>query len=220
MYYSPILPQLRQQKPLIHTITNYVVAQFVANGLLAIGASPIMATAIEEMAELAQKSDAIAINLGTLTQTRFESILASGTAAAKCGMPLLLDPVGVGATRFRYHKAQTLLSALPFRVIRGNVGEIATLANIDWHTKGVDSGTGNHSQIQDLSQIAKSLALQYKCIVIMTGESDIISDGTQVIQVQNGTPLFPKITGSGCLHGAFCAGHGRAHKTRYAQRLR
>jgi hydroxyethylthiazole kinase len=197
---SNYLKKLREQSPLIHNITNIVVANYVANGLLSIGASPIMSDALEEMDELPAICQALVINIGTLTQPQVKAMIKAGINANKNNTPVVLDPVGVGATTFRQETVQTLLSEIKFDLIRGNAGEIAHLAQVNWSVKGVDAGTGK----ANLSQIAKDVASKYNCIVAISGEIDYISDGIKVAKIDNGTVLFPKITGSGCLLSAVC----------------
>lgn len=194
------LEKLRGKSPLIHNITNIVVANYVANGLLSIGASPIMSSAIEEMDELPAICQALVINIGTLTKSQVKAMIKAGISANKNKIPVVLDPVGVGATTFRQETVKTLLNEIKFDLIRGNAGEIAHLAEINWNAKGVDAGSGK----ADLSQIAKDVALKYSCIVSISGEIDYISDGIKVAKIDNGTSLFPKITGSGCLLSAVC----------------
>lgn len=193
-----LLDKIRQNNPLIHNITNIVVANYVANGLLAIGSSPIMADAEEEMAELAQFSSALVINIGTLDAFKVKAMIAAGKAANQMGIPVVLDPVGVGATNYRKQVTTDLLSQIKFTAIRGNAGEIAQLAGIDWVAKGVDAGQGEG----DIAQIANLAAKRHQCVVAVSGEIDYISDGCQLAMIHNGTKMFPKITGSGCLLGA------------------
>ena len=194
------LQKLREKSPLIHNITNIVVANYVANGLLSLGCSPIMSNAIEEMDELPAICQALVINIGTLTSEQVKAMIKAGISANKNNIPVVLDPVGVGATTFRQETVKTLLNEIKFDLIRGNTGEIAHLAQVTWNAKGVDAGEGN----ADLSQIAKDVAKKYNCIVSISGEIDYISDGKKVAKIDNGTTLFPKITGSGCLLSAVC----------------
>ena len=194
------LQKLREQNPLIHNITNIVVANYTANGLLSIGCSPIMSNAIEEMDEIPAISQSLVINIGTLTSQTVKSMLKAGKSANKNKIPVILDPVGVGATTFRQETVKNLLSEIKFDLIRGNVGEIAHLAQVNWKAKGVDAGNGE----ANFSQIAKDVALKYDCIVAISGEIDYISDGIKIAKINNGTTLFPKITGSGCLLSAIC----------------
>lgn len=194
------LKKLREKSPLVLNITNIVVSNYVANGLLSIGASPIMSNAIEEMDELPAICQALVINIGTLTSEQIEAMIKAGKCANKNNTPVVLDPVGVGATTFRQETVKTLLNEIKFDLIRGNAGEIAYLAQVNWSAKGVDAGSGDG----DLSQIAKDVASKYNCIVSISGETDYISDGIKVAKIENGTKLFPKITGSGCLLSAVC----------------
>lgn len=194
------LQKLREQNPLILNITNIVVSNYVANGLLSIGASPIMSNAIEEMHELTAICQALVINIGTLTSEQVQAMIKAGKSANKNKIPVVLDPVGVGATTFRQETVKTLLNEIKFDLIRGNAGEIAYLAQVNWKAKGVDAGNGK----ANLSQIAKDVALKYDCIVSISGEIDYISDGIKIAKIENGTTLFPKITGSGCLLSAVC----------------
>lgn len=192
------ITKIRQHNPLIHNITNIVVANYVANGLLALGASPIMADAQEEMADLAQFSSALVLNIGTLDAIKVQAMLAAGKAANQQGVPVVLDPVGVGATQYRQQVVKTLLQQIQFSAIRGNVGEIAQLIGANWQAKGVDAGEGN----LDIVALAKQAAQHLDCVVAVSGAQDYISDGKQVAMIANGTPMFPKMTGSGCLLGA------------------
>lgn len=194
------LTQIRQRNPLVHNITNIVAANLAANGLLAIGASPLMSAAIEEMEEVPKISNALVINIGTLIGKDPDAMILAGKTANQVGIPVVLDPVGVGATRYRRQTVERLLAEVQFALIRGNTGELAVLAGIDWQAKGVDAGSGSGN----LADIAKTVAQKYRCIAALSGEVDFISDGTQVAEIHNGTPMFPKITASGCLLGAVC----------------
>ena len=195
------LDKIRQQNPLIHNITNLVAANLSANGLLAIGASPLMSANLAEMRELAALSNALVINIGTLNGSDREAMLLAGKAANQQGIPVVLDPVGVGATNYRRETVKALLKEVQFALIRGNAGELASIAEVAWQAKGVDAGSGSG----DLVQIAQKVAQQYACTVLISGATDVISDGKRLALVANGTPLFPKITASGCLLSAVCA---------------
>ncbi|MDO4430337.1 MAG: hydroxyethylthiazole kinase [Lonepinella koalarum] len=194
------LTQIRQQNPLIHNITNIVAANFSANGLLALGASPLMSANIEEMEEVPKISKGLVINIGTLIGKELEAMLLAGKTANHIGIPVLLDPVGVGATNYRKQVVQTLLNEVQFSAIRGNAGELATLAGIEWQAKGVDAGNGSGNLIE----IAQTVAKTYRTIAAISGETDVISDGKRTALLSNGTPMFPKITASGCLLSAVC----------------
>ena len=200
-----LLTTIRKEQPLIHCITNIVVANFQANGLLALGASPVMADAIEEAAEMADISSATILNIGTLKKDTVEAILLAGKSAVKRGNPVVLDPVGIGATTFRKESVDRILSEVDVTLIRCNAGELATIAGVAWMTKGVDAGQGD----ADLEEIAKEVALQHHCLVAVSGAVDILTDGKIVITVTGGHPLMTRVTGIGCLlssiTGAFLA---------------
>ncbi|MEG0618920.1 MAG: hydroxyethylthiazole kinase [Bacilli bacterium] len=195
-----LIEKIRKNNPLIHNITNEVVANDVANSLLAIGASPMMAYAPEEMEEVAGIAKSIVLNIGTLTTEMLKSMLLVGKFANKNGIPVILDPVGVGATTFRKESVEQLLSEIEVQLIRGNAGELARIANIPWTSKGVDAGEGN-VLVKDIAEI---VANRYQTVVAISGEEDIISDGIQTIGVLNGHPLMTKITGTGCMLSGIC----------------
>lgn len=195
-----ILQAIRRQQPLIHSITNYVVANFQANGLLAIGASPVMADELHEVEEMVALASALLINIGTLNERTKESMLLAGKKANALGIPVILDPVGAGATTFRKETVQQLLAQVKFNLIRCNIGELAAIANVSWQQKGVDSGSGSMALTDEAIKIAK----QYKCMVIVTGEKDFITDGKQSQWIAGGHYHMTEITGTGCLLSAIC----------------
>ncbi|QEY23346.1 hydroxyethylthiazole kinase [Neisseria animalis] len=197
---SVYLDQIRRQNPLIHNITNTVAAHLSANGLLAIGASPLMSAALEEMEALPQISRALVINIGTLSGKDPETMILAGKSANRAGIPVILDPVGVAATPYRREMVACLLEEVEFEVIRGNVGELAHLAGVAWQAKGVDAGEGE----ADVAAIARRVAEQYRCVAAVSGKTDYISDGLRLAKIHNGTPMFTRITASGCLLGAVC----------------
>ena len=200
-----ILEKVRKKNPLIHNITNVVVTNFTANGLLALGASPVMAYAAEEVAEMAQMAGALVLNIGTLNQSVVDSMLIAGNAAGEKGVPIILDPVGAGATHFRTQTAQMLMEELNISVLRGNAAEIANVAGEQWSIKGVDGSV----EQGDIVGLAKSTAQRFNTVVAITGKEDIISDGEKTFIVKNGHALLTKVTGAGCLLtsiiGAFAA---------------
>ena len=195
------LAQVRVHNPLIHNITNIVSAHFSANGLLAIGASPFMSSSPDEMNDIAPMAGALVINLGSLSSADFSAMMDAGLAMNRLNQPVVLDPVGAGATPLRRTKSKELLSSIKVDLIRGNAGEIAYLADVEWQSKGVDAGSGADV---DLAQLARMCARQYRCIVALSGVVDYVSDGVSVFAIANGTPLFPKITASGCLLACIC----------------
>lgn len=195
------LRKINEVKPLVHCITNYVVSNFTANGLLAIGASPVMADAIEEAAEMATKANALLLNIGTLNERTIDSMKAAGQSANEHHVPIVFDPVGAGATKYRSHTTLHLLQQLKVNLIRCNIGELAAIAGEKWQTKGVDSGSGE----LDVIQTAKIIAKNYNCLVIVTGEHDVLTDGHKVEVITGGHEKITKVTGSGCLLSAICA---------------
>lgn len=194
---------VRRQNPLLHVITNRVAINDSANGALAIGASPIMAEAHEEVAEIAAGSNALELNIGNLTPYSIESMMISGHAANRAGVPIVLDPVGAGATSFRLSTVRNFFDELDIAILRGNAGEIAAIAGEDWGAKGVDAGdTGG-----DIRPLAVRVARRYHTVVAVSGKTDTITDGAKACLVHNGHPLFPVMTGSGCLNGVIQAGY-------------
>lgn len=195
------LQQITKRKPLVHCITNYVVANFTANGLLAVGASPVMADAKEEAAQMASIADALLLNIGTLNAETIAAMKLAGAAANVKGIPVVVDPVGAGTTEFRLQTAKQLLAELDVQLIRCNAGELAALAGVAWQAKGVDCGEGQ----LPVAEVAKALANNYACLVIVTGEVDCVTDGEQVAYVTGGNARITQITGTGCLLSALCA---------------
>lgn len=204
------LSKVRESNPLIHNITNIVVAGFTANGLLALGASPFMADACEEVADIAAMSAAVVLNIGTLNDAAIRSMLLAGQSANQHGVPLVLDPVGAGATAFRTEVTHRLVSELKITALRGNVAEVAHVIGESWTIKGVDAGAGEG----DVPLLAVRAARKLGCAVIITGKEDIITDGSTTYVAGNGHPVLTQVTGTGCLLsavlGAFLAVSGGA----------
>ncbi|MBC2456970.1 hydroxyethylthiazole kinase [Clostridium beijerinckii] len=204
-----LLNEVRNKKPLVHNITNYVTVNDCANILLAIGASPIMADDIKEAADITKISSALVINIGTLNERTIESMIASGKKANELNIPVVFDPVGAGASEFRNSTTKRLLEEVKISVLRGNMSEIKFISGLGSTTKGVDASendarTGNDEGVD----VAKSLAKKLQCTVAITGATDIISDGERVVILENGTKMLSNVTGTGCmttaLIGAFC----------------
>ena len=187
-----VLRRLGKERPLVHHITNYVTVNLVANATLSTGALPVMAHAVDEVAEMSSAASALVINIGTLDSSQIESALVAGKSANACGVPIVLDPVGAGATKLRTQTAERLLTELEISAVCGNAGEIATLAGLSAEVRGVESLTGDAEEAT--FQAASSLGLT----VAATGETDYISDGVRVLAVGNGHPLMGRIVGSGC----------------------
>lgn len=189
------ITKLRENNPLIHNITNIVVTNFTANGLLALGASPFMADSHEEVADVAAMSGAVLINIGTLNDHSIKAMLIAGQSANKHGVPVVLDPVGAGATAFRTEVTHRLVSEMKITALRGNVAEVANVIGEKWSIKGVDAGAGDG----DHAAVAVKAAKKLGCIVIVTGKEDIITDGEKTYIAANGDPILTKVTGTGCL---------------------
>ncbi len=190
-----LLTRLREQKPLLHHITNLVTMNDTANATLAVGALPVMAYAPEEVVAMVEGADALILNLGTPTRERLEAMLAAGRRANERGIPIVLDPVGVGATPFRADAARRLLSELEVAVVRGNAGEIGALAGMDGRMRGVEAVRGVANPVAT----ATALAQAQGTVVALTGAQDIVADGRRVLAVDNGHPLLRAITGAGCM---------------------
>jgi len=210
-----LLSQVRESKPLVHHITNYVTVNDCANITLGIGASPVMADAIEEAADIAAISNAVVLNIGTLNERTVKSMIAAGRSANAKGIPVVFDPVGAGASKFRSDAASLLIDQIKLTVLRGNISEMKCMAGLKGATKGVDASEGDAANIDDAGQIAKGLAKKLGCIVVISGATDTVSNGAEIIFVENGHPMLGGLTGTGCmassLIGSFCgASKGRA----------
>lgn len=187
------LAAVAEKTPLIHHITNVVVTNDVANLTLSFGASPVMAYAPEEVGEMAALAGALALNIGTLSEGEIAAMLIAGQAAAARGVPIVLDPVGAGATHFRTTSALRLLAELPIAVLRGNRGEIGALVG-SGQMRGVDA-VGN----EDPRAVAEAAAARFGTVTAVTGAVDIVVGKERTYEVHNGHPLLGRITGSGCM---------------------
>jgi hydroxyethylthiazole kinase len=185
---------VKKGHPLVHNITNFVVMNSSANILLAQGAFPVMAHAINEVEDMVSLANALVLNIGTLTDEWIEAMILAGKAANKKDIPVVLDPVGSGATPLRTQACQKILANVEVRVIRGNASEINSLVNQGGKTRGVDSIHG----VDDIIDGAKFLALERKAIVGVSGERDLVTDGNRVVRVGNGVPMMTMVTGTGC----------------------
>ena len=192
------LRTLRETKPLIHQITNYVVMNETANATLALGALPVMAHAVDEVAEMVQLAAALVLNIGTLSEHWVEAMLIAGGAANAQGIPVVLDPVGVGATEYRTATARRLLDLVHVTVLRGNAGEVATLVGAQAEVRGVESiSTG-----LEPAELAREAARRLGVVASVTGPVDHVSDGERVLAVANGHELLATVTGTGCMSSA------------------
>ncbi|MVM31696.1 hydroxyethylthiazole kinase [Spirosoma sp. HMF4905] len=199
------LTQIRAQAPLVHNITNFVVMNNTANALLALGASPAMVHAPEEVEDFVSISSSLVVNIGTLDDHFVTGMTLAMRRAKELGKPIVFDPVGVGATAYRNQVSQDLLTLATPTVIRGNASEIMALAGLNAQTKGVDSLFGSDAALD----AARRLSSVWGCVVVISGATDYIVLGDQVASVANGHSLMTKVTGMGCtataLTGAFAA---------------
>ncbi|MGI9254324.1 MAG: hydroxyethylthiazole kinase [Thermomicrobiales bacterium] len=190
------LARIQATKPLVHQITNVVVKNDSANLTLGFGALPVMAYAIEEVAEMASIAQALVLNIGTLSAGEVASMLVAGRAAGEKGIPIVLDPVGAGATRFRTETALRLLAELPITVLRGNRGEVGALVG-GGEVRGVEA-TGS----EDPRAVAEAARDRFGVTVAVTGPTDVIVGRDRTLLVDNGDALLGRITGSGCMSTA------------------
>jgi hydroxyethylthiazole kinase len=197
--------RIRAEAPVVHNITNFVVMNLTANALLAIGASPVMAHAEEEVAEMTALARSLVLNIGTLSAPWIAAMFRAGGAARRHGRPVILDPVGAGATAFRTDTARELLAGLSPAIVRCNASEMRALVLDERGTRGVDSAHGS----EDAAKAADVVATRYGCVAVTSGAVDLISSGGRTTRIFNGHPMMPKVTGMGCtataLTGAFAA---------------
>ena len=195
------IEQVRRRSPLVHNITNYVAMNLTANALLAVGASPVMAHAAEEVEDMVDIASALVINIGTLSGPWVEAMFKAAGRAKARGIPIVYDPVGAGATPYRTRTIRELIRAVPPAIVRGNASEIMAIAADSAKTKGVDSAAAADSALAS----ARSLSAQHGCVVCVSGETDYIIDNKNMAMIKNGHALMPKITGLGCTASALCA---------------
>jgi hydroxyethylthiazole kinase len=185
---------VRERAPLVHHITNHVVMNFTANVTLALGAQPVMAHAREELDEMQAFAASLVLNIGTLDREWIESMRVAGQAATRRATPIVLDPVGAGATKLRTETARQLLAELSVSVLRGNAGEVLAVAGDAGKVRGVDSTADS----MDAVRVAQALAAERKTVVAVTGIVDLVTDGTTTYEVENGHALMSRVTGTGC----------------------
>lgn len=207
---AALLARLRETAPLVHNITNYVTVNDVANAVLAIGGSPIMADDEREAADIASVSAALVLNTGTLNSRTVSSMVQAGRAANSRGIPVALDPVGASASQLRSETVQLLLQEVRVSVLRGNLSELSFAAGLGGETRGVDTGAGDAQN--DPAAVAREAALRHGCVAAVTGRVDAVSDGRRLAQIENGHPMLSRVTGTGCmttaLVGAFLGAGG------------
>jgi len=199
------LNTVRLRSPLVHNITNYVVMNTTANTLLAVGASPVMAHAVDEVEDMVKIASSLVINIGTLSENWVDAMIRAGRVARERGIPVVFDPVGAGATSYRTKTSLQIIKECKPGVIRGNPSEIMALTNQKGNTKGVDSTSSSESAIN----AAKLLAKETGAVIVISGSVDYIIDNQYVIKVKNGSPMMTRVTGMGCsataIVGAFIA---------------
>jgi hydroxyethylthiazole kinase len=192
------LRRLRERKPLVHQITNYVVMNETANATLALGALPVMAHAREEVEEMVALAGALVLNIGTLSTHWVDAMLLAGKAATENRTPIVLDPVGAGATTYRTETAKRILDAANVTVLRGNAGEVATLVGVAAEVRGVESIGAS----EGAEEIARAAARNLALVASVTGPVDHVSDGERVLSVANGHELLASVSGTGCMSSA------------------
>ena len=199
-----LLNRLKNKKPLIHNITNYVT----------VNASPIMADDLKEAADITSIASALVINIGTLNERTIESMIASGKKANELNIPVVLDPVGAGASSFRNETTKRILEEIKISVLRGNMSEIKFIAGLECETKGVDASESDLKSDSDEGvRVAKYLAKRFNCTVAITGVFDIVSDGEKSVTIENGTKMLSNVTGTGCMTTALVGGYLGASET-------
>jgi hydroxyethylthiazole kinase len=192
------LRELRERKPLVHQITNYVVMNETANATLALGALPVMAHAPQEVEEMVELASALVLNIGTLSEHWIEAMLIAGRAASARGIPVVLDPVGAGATVYRTDTARRILDQVDVTVLRGNAGEVATLVGADAEVRGVESIAAG----LEPAELAREAGRQLELVASVTGPVDHVSNGERTLAVANGHPLLAAVSGTGCISSA------------------
>jgi len=192
---SYYLAAVRSEKPLVHHLTNWVTIYDCAQVVKSFGASPVMAHAPEEVADMAALASALVLNIGTLTKEFVASMKLAACAANRKSIPVILDVCGAGATPFRDAACSELLGGCRIDIIRGNASEIARVAGEEARTKGVDAG----AVAGDLAVVAQKLALRQKCVAVITGKVDIVADGKNMLTISNGHEMLTSVVGTGCM---------------------
>ncbi|MEG0322933.1 MAG: hydroxyethylthiazole kinase [Raoultibacter sp.] len=205
---------VRANVPLVHNITNYVTVNDCANALLACGASPIMSDEPKDVVDITSICGALTLNIGTLHVSSIEAMFIAGERAAELGHPIVLDPVGAGASALRTRTAGDLLDRLPIAVIRGNMSEVKALAGGASTTRGVDvcpDDAVTRENLASSAAFARDFALKTNAVVAITGAIDIVTDGKLAYAISNGSQIMGKITGAGCMLTCLCAAYACAN---------
>lgn len=190
-----MIDDVRRKKPLVHHITNYVTVNECANITLNMGALPVMAHAPEEVEEMVSMAGALVLNIGTLSKEQVLAMILAGKKAVSLGIPVILDPVGAGATRMRTESCLKILREVPVTAIKGNAAEISILAGLDAQISGVESIGVTH----DMKEVAQRYASERNCVVAVSGVQDIISDGKETWLIDNGHSFMGEFVGTGCM---------------------
>lgn len=206
-----LLNDVKDKKPLVHSITNYVTANDCANVILAIGGSPTMADYSKEVEGITEIASAVVLNMGIINDDMVNAMIASGKKANELGIPVIFDPVGAGVAAYRNEVSRKILSQIKIDVLRGNISEVKFIGGLESNNKGVDASESDMNiGIEDEIKIAKDIARKLNCTVAITGATDIISNGERTAVLNNGTKMLANVTGTGCmttaLTGAFCGG--------------
>jgi len=191
---SGYMLKVREVRPLVHHITNYVTVNDCANVCICAGGSPIMSESINEVKEMASAADALVLNIGTINERLLESMEMAGKAAVKAGKPVILDPVGVGATKYRTKVVEDLISLLHPSIIKSNMGEMSTIVGCKGIVRGVDSV----SSCKDLADHMMAFAKENRCVLVSTGPTDYVTDGRVLFELSNGVPMLENVSGTGC----------------------
>ena len=216
--FAKIMNTVKTKNPLVHCITNYVTVNDCANVLIASGGAPIMSDEIEEVETITSISSALDINIGTLNQRTVKSMLASGKKANEIGIPVVLDPVGAGASALRNQTCKDLLDNVDFAVIRGNISEIKALALGSGSTKGVDAAAAdkiNDDNIDSVIEFVQAFAAKTGAVIVVSGATDIVADANRAALIKNGHPMMADITGSGCMLSAFLGAYVGANEDKF-----
>lgn len=213
--YRPIFQRKEDHPGIVHCITNYVTVNDVANIILACGASPIMADDPEEVEEITTISTDLLLNMGTLSRRKAKAMLLAGKKANELGHPVILDPVGVGASTFRKEVVRKLLDEIHFSVIRGNLSEIKAIFYGNQEEMGVDAASSDmitKENLKEMIAMAKKAAKQMQSVIVMTGAIDLVADCHRACVVYNGSQMMTRITGSGCMLDGVIAGFVGSNK--------
>ncbi len=201
---------VRTHAPIIHCITNLVTINDCANALLAVGASPIMADAPEESDDITAHANALVLNIGQLSPRKLEAMLRSGRQANQMGIPVILDPVGVGASAFRTQAVRQLLEQLSVSILRCNRSEAACIYGLPIEKAGIDSLDA--FSITDSDSLARALAARFSCTIAITGETDILADADRLYHLHGGHAMLSRVTGMGCVSSALCGAYAAVCK--------